>query len=98
MCIHVTDLGLEEGDKLVGLCLCIEHDNSSDNLRRGGGDKGKERGRGRGRGEEEKMTTVHFINYINSLLHIIPCLTNPNIILVQASHLVGESKDLTTNS
>lgn len=95
VCIHVTDLGLEEGDKLVRLCLCIEHDNSSDNLKRGGGgDKGKERGRG----EEEEMTTVHLINNINSLLHIIPCLTNPNITLVQASHLVGESKDLTTNS
>ena len=61
MCI--TDLGLEEGDKLVGLCLCIEHDNSSDNLKRGGGGGGGDKGKERGRGEEEEMTTVHFINY-----------------------------------
>ena len=40
----------------------------------------------------------HTVTNNYSLLHIIPCLTRPNMTLVHASHLVGESNDRTTSS
>ncbi len=47
-------------------------------------------------GNTIRTCTIEYTTF--SLLHIIPCLTNPNMTLVQASHFVGESNDLTTSS